>query len=74
MGCNLSLDTIEDDGRHLEGEKHPIQFTVTAELIKAAEALINSQKAQYREPKTTAMSLDGEPVPEAVWNVGKKQG
>jgi hypothetical protein len=71
LAGNLSLDSIDDQGRHIPGEKHPIEFEVTLELLAAAEQLINNQQAQYREPKTTALSLSGEPIPEVAWELGR---
>ena len=75
MAGNLSLDVVNDEsGTVDEGKKYPIEFLVTQELLDAAAAAINAQRAIYREPKTTVMSLNGEPVPEAVWNFASRTG
>jgi septation ring formation regulator EzrA len=54
-------------------EKHPVMFVVTQDLLDKAIAQINSQKSEYREPKTTLTKLtDAEFPQEAVWNYAKK--
>lgn len=73
MGGNLALDQFDTEtGEVTRGKKVAIEFEVTQELLDAAAAAINAQQVTYREPKTSLMSLNGKPVPDAVWNFAKK--
>jgi hypothetical protein len=73
LGGNFSLDQFDPEtGVLTPGKKYPVEFEVTQELLDAAAAAINEQEVIYREPKTSARSLNGKPIPACAWDIGKK--
>ena len=74
MSGNLSLDSFDEEtGAITSGEKHHVEFEVTAELLQEARDLINAQQAVFRAPKTTAVSLSGLEIPDALWQYAAKK-
>jgi hypothetical protein len=73
MGGKASLDSIDTTtGEVTKGEPVEIEFIVTQELLNAAAAAINDQRATYREPKTSIMALQGKTVPAEVLQFYKR--
>jgi hypothetical protein len=76
MGGNMRLDELNTVTGELKpgAEKTPVEFEVTQELLDEAAAEIDAQRAVFREPKTTVLSLGGVPIPAAVWDAYARQG